>query len=217
MTLHKAWEIPIIGARLGILSTLILVKVVYLYTIAYSFSKLSFMPTSSPLDMPLKEGRVQVRQAHSSFFELLIGGTNLAFILLFTVTAIWGTIEDGFTLFLFVPYIFALVIAVCIMLFLWDWRKATLEYEQTGEIQLLEENEVGLPIFMAGVSLFFWGIYVLFFGYNLLAGNFSSWTAIIRSVLLLLPGIILGPLQYIYLMQVDKLRKFTINHHKINP
>lgn len=175
------------------------------------------MPNSSPLDMPLQEGRVVVRQKHSTLLEVIIGGTNAAFMLLFTVTAIWGTIENGFTLFLFVPYIFALAIAVSVGLFLWEWRKATLEYEQTGDIQLLEARQIDLPIFMAGISLFFWGIYVLFMGYNLFFGNFHSWGVIARYLLLLLPGIILGPLQYIYIKHLDKLRKFTINHHKINP
>lgn len=172
------------------------------------------MPNSSPLDMPLEKGRVTVRQAHSTFMEFIIGSTNAAFLLLFTVTSIWGTLEDGFTLFLFIPYVFAFVIGVAICTFLWDWRKHTLAYQKTGATASFKDNKLVVPTLFAGMALFFWGLYSLYFGYKIASGELDSWRLIGRYCLFLLPGLILGPIQYFYLHHLDRLRNLVLAYDK---
>lgn len=163
------------------------------------------MANSTPLDQPLNKGQILVRFFYSSLSELVIGLTNIAFLLLFTITAIMGTIEEGFTLFLFVPYIFAVIIGATICLFLWDWRKATLAYEQKGEVAVMKEATPSLALFFAGIACFFWGIYLGILGYNFFFSAVEFWQLTIRYTLLLLPGFILGPFQYFYLRHLNKV------------
>ncbi|MGH1339639.1 MAG: hypothetical protein ACRBFS_26205 [Aureispira sp.] len=174
------------------------------------------MPKSAPLDQPLNQTPVVVRRSYSSVLELIIGLTNLAFLILFTVTAIIGTMEDGFTLFLFVPYVFALVISLSIPLFLWDWRKAALAYGVTGKIKVFEKTTANLPIMMAGIACFFWGIYLAFLIYNLCFSEVESWQLTRNYLLLMLPGFILGPFQFLYLRHLNKIRDAVLNYHKNN-
>lgn len=172
------------------------------------------MPNFSPLDMPLEEGRVVVRQNHSTFMEVLIGVTNSLFILLFTVVFIWGTLSNGFSLFLFVPYVFALIIGLVVCSFLLKWRKYTLLYEQTGEVANFKKDHMIAPNLFTSMALFFWGLYLLFFVYNLFSGNVDSWRLFSHYLFFMLPGLILGPVQYLYLNHLNKLRSLILAYDR---
>lgn len=176
------------------------------------------MPNPSPLDMPMNKGRVVLRFPYSSFMECMIISTNIIVLISSTINIIWTTIALGFMTLFFVFYISILFISTSICLFLWNWRKVTLEYEKTGETSLLENQKVRPPMLMAGISLLFWGCYLSASGYIFLSSSLNSWSSIFYYILSpIFSAVILGPVQYFYLRFLKKLRRFVLSYNQSLP
>ncbi len=173
------------------------------------------MAPFSPLDAPTQAGRVVIRRPHSNGVEFLLIGTNLCFIALVNYLALRAIINGDFGVTWFVCYVFAMVFGG-IAGFFYLWRKKTIAYEKTNEVVLIEELEPSFALMLAGMALFFWGLYLSIFIYNATMGTFISWDHVLRYLALILPGLILGPFQFLYLKRLKKVRQLVLNYHAKN-
>jgi hypothetical protein len=175
------------------------------------------MANSSPLDMPLEQGRVIIRKSNSTLLESILGVTNLLFFIVFNVAVITSIRNQGIGVVTIVLYVFATVFTAVVCSFLYRWNKATHQYESKNDVEAIRAVDPGFPSIISMMALFFWGIYLWVLAWGWKGVEFTSITILLRYTLFLLPGIILGPFQFFYFKRLSKIRNFVLNYHAANP
>lgn len=153
-----------------------------------------------PLDAPLEQSKIALRAAYSMPMEAGLLALNNLVCFGGWMGVLWMSWDQGVGPFGVFLMILVSIWTVAPCLYIWRWRRASLLYERTGTLQLLRELKMGGVPFVRGGVLLCWTVYLTFVG--LLWWSF--WDEL-RIGLFLIPGILLGPLQYLYFKKTVNL------------
>lgn len=163
----------------------------------------------TPLDAPLNDGGLKIRETHTAAIEWILIGFNMLMLILlwWSVVGAWWRSGVGAisSVILFLGTL-SLLVPVQHLLY---WRRASVAYEETGALELLNRASGGFAHLLSMLSLLVWGLYSLM----LLSILFDKeGIELWRYALLLGPSIILGPFQFFYLRKLRRLRRDVFIH-----
>lgn len=169
---------------------------------------LYFMQTNSDfnelLDSPV--GLKTIRQPYFNIIEWSIMIINGLFTF-FGVLLFWGIAFKSGTWLLFInPPCFILLFGLTPIFYIRQWRTASIEYDKTNNTTLLQNISMGLIGFVhIGTGIVCTLILLMF------AGVIYGETASLRTwlspgiIMLLLPFVILGPVQFLFIRMTKKI------------
>lgn len=167
------------------------------------------------LDTPEREKK-NLRKSYYTIIEGLILVSNTLFMALGLIESLDFTttqLKSGL-----LPFMSSLVIPVLIIgfglspiLYIYNWRKASIEYKKNGRFKTLSRKLTNAMNFVHIIAGLFWTI-VFTISFSFFIGvilGFSERTVAILSIGCLYTAIfaILGPLQYWYLRMITKIYK----------
>lgn len=156
------------------------------------------------LDSPI--GLKTIRKSYFSAIEWSIMSINGLFTFL-GVILFWKVAYDSETWLLYInPPIFILLFGLTPIIYIWQWRKASIEYDKSNNINLLQNISLGLIKFVyIGTGLTF-GLTLLIFAsmyYGASSFGFEVWQA--GVVVIFIPMFILGPVQFLFIRMTKNI------------
>lgn len=169
------------------------------------------------LDNPIHSPLVKIRKFYFDALEWTILIANAFFIIL-GVFICWSiAFKEGTWLFLINPTVFVLLFGIPPFHYIYKFRKASIKYDFDQDLSLLQELSNHVAVFLTPVILGLWLlIFALFsdlFLKSLDNNFFMNQSTVLLSwrLALLLPVLILGPVQFFFIRKLHKINK------KLNP
>ena len=159
-----------------------------------------------PLDDPLgQHAFVVVRSAQTPFIEIVLLTSNALIVLgvWWVAWEFWRESGLGFASFTLV--LFLTLLTAVPAYYLWQWRQASLVYQRTRSVHLFKPLKGHQASFFARMALLFWCVYFLMVGVAWFMISGSNRYLLGWYLLLALPGLVLGPFQYLYMRKLEKL------------
>lgn len=169
-----------------------------------------------PLDAPLQDPHLDIRQQHSTAIEigLLVANGLLLLLSLSSVLYLWWS--EGIGIASFVILMFIGVATVFPALFVWNWRNASIQYETDSDPKAIAQLEGSAAGFFAGFALLFWGFILLILGPTFISGfTIDGEDFNIRSILFMVIAVFLGPFQVLYIRRLNRLTKQVKAFHEV--
>lgn len=167
--------------------------------------------TNEILDDPINSNFPKIRKSYSSALEFTILIVNGLFIV-FGVFVCWSiAFSEGTWLFLINPTVFVLLFGIPPFHFVYQWRKASLSYDASKNVEGLKKLSDHMAPFLASVILGIW-LLIFFFLHELFLSLFigddtTSYSLLLLRFIIFLFLVVLGPIQFFFIRRASKISK----------
>lgn len=146
--------------------------------------------------------KIQIRKTYFSLLEFYIIGVNVIFMLLTIALIFMNVFESKLSLLVLVLIVVFIFIAAPIQ-YIWNWRKDSIQYQNTGNLNFLQRGRKSIDIFLFSGILW---TFILIIGGGIFwdapeeISTIAFWAGSIFAITL-------GPVQMLYLYYIVRLKK----------